>query len=92
MLPGTMLSAQENAPGRIPVYTVPYEFPTVDGVKEVLSETNGAWNRVSVWDAAGRPKYDASCGPGRRSSSQTMRDLDVDDLGDPIPVEASALS
>ncbi len=32
-----MLSAQEDAPGRIPVYPVPYEFPTVDGIKEVLN-------------------------------------------------------
>ena len=30
------LNAQEDAPERIPEYEVPYEFPTVEGVKEVL--------------------------------------------------------
>ena len=38
----TMLTAQEDAPGRIPVYPVPYEYPTIDGIKEVL-------NRVRVY-------------------------------------------
>ena len=37
-----VLIAQEDAPERIPVYEVPYEFPTVDGIKEVL-------NRVRVY-------------------------------------------
>ena len=32
-----MLVAQEDAPGRIPVYPVPYEYPDVDGIKEVLN-------------------------------------------------------
>ena len=37
-----ILSGQEEAPGRIPEYPVPYEFPTVEGIKEVL-------NRVRVY-------------------------------------------
>jgi len=31
------LLAQEDAPGRIPEYPVPYEYPTVEGIKEVLN-------------------------------------------------------
>jgi len=42
LLFSTMLTAQEDASGRIPKYPVPYEFPTVDGIKEVL-------NRVRVY-------------------------------------------
>ena len=38
----TILTAQENAPGRIPEYPVPYEYPTIDGINEVL-------NRVRVY-------------------------------------------
>ncbi len=38
----TILPAQEAAPGRIPIYPVPYEYPTIDGIKEVL-------NRVRVY-------------------------------------------
>lgn len=36
MLLSSFLPAQEEAPGRIPVYPVPYEFPTVEGIMEVL--------------------------------------------------------
>ena len=42
LLSGSMLSAQEDAPGRIPEYQVPYEYPTVDTITEVL-------NRVRVY-------------------------------------------
>lgn len=38
----TNISAQENSAERIPIYPVPYEFPTVDGTKEVL-------NRIRVY-------------------------------------------
>ena len=48
MLCGTMLRAQEDAPGRIPVYTVPYEFPTVDGVKGVLDRVRGYYESTST--------------------------------------------
>lgn len=33
----TILNAQEKVPGRIPEYRVPYELPTVDGIKDVLT-------------------------------------------------------
>ena len=32
-------------------YHLFYEDIDGDGVKEVISEINGSWNRVSVWDA-----------------------------------------
>jgi unsaturated rhamnogalacturonyl hydrolase len=37
MVFGFVLLAQENAPERIPVYQIPYELPTVEGVKGVLN-------------------------------------------------------
>ena len=51
-----------------------------DGAKEVMSEINGTWNRVTVWDANGAAKYDASFGPGKRIPAKFMRDIDVADL------------
>ena len=39
---GTTLTAQEDAPGRIPEYPVPYEYPTEDGIMDVL-------NRVRIY-------------------------------------------
>ena len=36
LLSGIILCAQEDAPGRIPEYEVPYEYPTVEGIMEVL--------------------------------------------------------
>ena len=43
--------------------------------KEVISETNGTWNRVTVWRADGRALYDASFGPGERIPAKNMREL-----------------
>ena len=57
-----------------------YEDLDGDGVKEVISEINGTWNRVTVWDAAGKALYDASFGPGDRIPAKNMRDLDIADL------------
>ena len=57
-----------------------YEDFDGDGVKELLSETNGAWNRVSIWAADGTPKFDVSLGPGVRSTKRYVRDLAVGDL------------
>jgi unsaturated rhamnogalacturonyl hydrolase len=37
-----LLIAQENAPGRVPEYSVSYEYPTVDGIKEIL-------NRIRIY-------------------------------------------
>ena len=51
-----------------------------DGTKEVVSEINGTWNRVTVWTATGTALYDASFGPGRRIMAKNMRDLDIADL------------
>jgi hypothetical protein len=51
-----------------------------DGVKEVMSEINGTWNRITVWRADGQPLYDASFGPGDRIPARNMRDVDVCDL------------
>jgi hypothetical protein len=57
-----------------------YEDFDGDGVKEVMSETNGTWNRVTIWRVDGRALYDASFGPGERIPAVTMRDVDVCDL------------
>jgi hypothetical protein len=51
-----------------------------DGTKEVISETNGTWNRVTVWDAQGNARWDASFGPGDAIPVRNMRDLDLADL------------
>ena len=57
-----------------------YEDLDGDGKKEVISEINGTWNRVTVWDAKGSPLYDASFGPGERIPARNMRDIDIADL------------
>ncbi len=57
-----------------------YEDLDGDGTGEVVSETNGTWNRVTVWAVDGTPLYDASFGPGARMPAKNMRDLDVADL------------
>lgn len=45
---GLPLQAQEeDAPGRIPVYPVPYEYPTVDGIKEVLNRVRTYYESTS---------------------------------------------
>ncbi|MGQ9732907.1 MAG: hypothetical protein ACUVX8_16745, partial [Candidatus Zipacnadales bacterium] len=51
-----------------------------DGTREVVSEINGTWNRVTVWDAGGKALYDASFGPGDSIPAKNMRDLDISDL------------
>ncbi len=65
-------------------YHLLYEDLNGDGTKEVVSEINGFWNRVTVWDAQGKPLYDASFGPGQRISStrdvRNMRDVAIADL------------
>jgi len=57
-----------------------YEDLDGDGVKEVISEVNGTWNRVTVWQADGKALYDASFGPGDRIPARNMRDIDIADL------------
>ncbi len=57
-----------------------YEDMDGDGTREVVSELNGTWNRVSIWDADGTPLYNANFGPGRPIPYANIRDLDVADL------------
>lgn len=57
-----------------------YEDLDGDGKKEIISETNGTWNRVTVWSESGTPLFDASFGPGERIPVKNMRDLEVADL------------
>jgi hypothetical protein len=57
-----------------------YEDLDGDGEKEVISEINGTWNRVTVWQANGKALYDASFGPGERIPAKNMRDVDIADL------------
>jgi len=57
-----------------------YEDLDGDGEKEVISEINGTWNRVTVWQANGKALYDASFGPGERIPARNMRDMDIADI------------
>ena len=57
-----------------------YEDLDADGTREVISEINGTWNRVTVWNENGAALYSANFGPGNRIPAQNMRDLDVGDL------------
>jgi hypothetical protein len=57
-----------------------YEDLDGDGQKEVISEINGTWNRVTVWQANGKALYDASFGPGERIPARNMRDMDIADI------------
>jgi hypothetical protein len=61
-------------------YHLFYEDLDGDGVKEVISEINGTWNRVTVWQSNGKALYDASFGPGERIPAMNMRDLDIADI------------
>jgi len=44
----TLLVAQDNEAGRIPEYPVPYEFPTEDGIKEILDRVRGYYESTST--------------------------------------------
>ena len=57
-----------------------YEDVDGDGRKEVVSEVNGSWNRVSVWAEDGTPLYNVNLGPGERHPTLNVRDLDLADL------------
>ena len=57
-----------------------YEDLDGDGVREVASEINGAWNRVTVWTVEGKALYDVSLGAGDFSPVKNIRDVDVADL------------
>jgi len=51
-----------------------------DGTKEVFSEINGVWNRVTVWSEAGAALASANFGPGERIPTRNVRDVDVTDF------------
>lgn len=51
-----------------------------DGKVEVVSAINGTWNRVTVWNAAGEPLYNAQFGPGNTAPRANLRGMDVADL------------
>ncbi len=58
-----------------------YEDLDGDGQKEVVSEINGRWNRVTVWRGDdGTPLHSVHLGPGERIPVETVRGLDIADL------------
>ena len=57
-----------------------YEDLVGDGEKEVISEINGTWNRVTVWARDGTPLHNAHFGPGESIPAQNVADLDLADL------------
>ncbi|MCC7495110.1 MAG: hypothetical protein IT204_22370 [Fimbriimonadaceae bacterium] len=46
-----------------------------DGRDEVVSEINGTWNRITVWDLAGQPLHCANLGPGTAAPFRNVRAL-----------------
>lgn len=57
-----------------------YEDLDGDGTREVVSEVNGTWNRITVWDRTGKALYNAQFGPGTPGPRSNMRALDIGDL------------
>jgi hypothetical protein len=51
-----------------------------DGKREIVSEINGSWNRITVWDEDGTALYNAQFGPGESIPVRNMRDVDLIDL------------
>lgn len=51
-----------------------------DGKREVVSAINGTWNRVTIYDADGKPLYNAQFGPGVPEARANLRMMDVGDL------------
>jgi hypothetical protein len=51
-----------------------------DGKKELASEINGTWNRMTVWDLEGRALGNANFGPGEPIPARNVRDVIVTDL------------
>jgi len=51
-----------------------------DGKAEIVSEINGFWNRLSVWDLDGKPRANVHIGPGRQIPYRNVRDVIVEDL------------
>ncbi len=57
-----------------------YEDLDGDGRREVVSEINGTWNRVTVWSEDGRALHNVHLGPGQRIPADNVGDFDVVDL------------
>jgi hypothetical protein len=57
-----------------------YEDLDGDGVREVVSEINGTWNRVTVWAPDGTPLHSVQLGPGPPIPTDSVQDFDVADL------------
>ncbi|MBT4817897.1 MAG: VCBS repeat-containing protein, partial [Lentisphaerae bacterium] len=51
-----------------------------DGSLEVVSEINGFWNRVTVWNADGSARHNAQFGPGERIPKRNVRGVALADL------------
>ena len=51
-----------------------------DGELEVVSEVNGFWNRITVWNADGSPRHNAQLGPGDRIPKRNVRGVALADL------------
>jgi len=61
----------------------PFTFYTdldADGAREVISAINGVWNRVTVWDAAGRARHNVQFGAGEKAPAVTISGMDVSDI------------
>ena len=51
-----------------------------DGKQEIVSEINGTWNRLTVWDEDDHALYNAQFGPGISIPHRNVRDVDLTDL------------
>lgn len=51
-----------------------------DGAREVISAINGVWNRVTVWDTAGRARHNVQLGAGEKAPAVTVSGMDVCDI------------
>ena len=50
--------------GKMVRNTIFYDDIDFDGRKEVVSDIEGAWNRITVWTNDAQPLYNANIGPG----------------------------
>ncbi|HUS80593.1 MAG TPA: VCBS repeat-containing protein, partial [Armatimonadota bacterium] len=57
-----------------------YEDMDGDGTREVVTATNGVWNRVTVFSEAGAALFNAQFGPGSKTAYANLRDMAVADL------------
>jgi unsaturated rhamnogalacturonyl hydrolase len=70
MLYSIPLRARENIQGRVPEYPIPYEYPTVEGIKEVL-------NRVRVYYEATSPQKIIGAETGKELTDFSKLDKDA---------------